>query len=165
MSEPIFSTSRLRIMLTYDEGCKKYVYNDTKGLLTVGIGHCITKHPETTKLLIGRELRRGDSVTESEIDVLFNHDLRNTYNGLDEYLPFWRDLLNEYHRLMMFNMCFQLGVKGLCSFKEFIAAIRVDDKNAMKCEIIDSKYYKQVPHRADRMIKLVNGIMPIEYEN
>ena len=56
------------------------------------------------------------------------------------------------------HMSYQLGVSGVLGFKKMIAAIKDEDYAAAADEMIDSKWAKQTPERANRLAERMRNI-------
>ena len=66
------------------------------------------------------------------------------------------DSLPEEIQLVLANMCFQLGRPRLSQFKNMIAAVEDLDWARMADEMEDSKWFRQTPERAKRLITRVD---------
>jgi len=85
--------------ISREEGIRDRVYKDSKGLLTVGIGHLITKDDtQTFPLLFGPDfdfkglLRGKVRLTQDQIDSLFEHDLAGKMNTVRRHVTVFNDL-------------------------------------------------------------------------
>ena len=69
-----------RKALTLLEGKRARAYKDVAGLLTIGVGHLLTKSELFSgKLYLGgRAVKWGDGLTDEEIDALLAGDLKRT---------------------------------------------------------------------------------------
>jgi lysozyme len=147
-------------MLSFDEGCKLVVYNCSEGFATCGTGHNLQADPATS--ILKRPLKVGDKITSLESAQLFEHDLNNVYNSIKKKIPFFNSLPDNYKAVLV-NMTFQLGINGVLQFKKMLAAMQLNDNVAVAAAMKNSKWYKQTPNRADRLISTVNGVIPTEY--
>jgi len=136
---------KLREELAEDEGCKYEIYLDHLGLATFGIGHLITKDdPE-----YGKDV--GTVIEQSRVQSAFNLDITVTIEDCHRlYKNF--DELPEEVQLIVANMMFNLGYPRLSKFKGMKAG--VDSKNWSDAadEMVDSRWYTQVPNRARRLV-------------
>ena len=144
-------TDRLREELKIDEGCKYEIYLDHLGLPTFGIGHLVTERdPEYQKEV-------GTMVDEIRVNEVFEQDIHVTIGECRKLFDDW-DKLPEEVRLILANMMFNMGRPRLSKFKKMIQAIKdsdwLEDANQMK----DSRWYKQVTNRADRLISRMKAI-------
>lgn len=126
--------------LTSDEGMRLRPYHDTKGYLTIGVGHNLDV--------------KGISVRAAQ--VILEDDIADTLVDLDRYVPWWHQLDHVRQRALI-NMCFQLGIgsvrehTGLLAFERLLAALRSGDWTGAYRETLDSQYGREVPERADRV--------------
>lgn len=58
---------------------------------------------------------------------------------------------NDARKAVMMNMAYQLGINGLLNFKNTIAAYRAGDYEFASKEMLDSKWAKQTPSRANEL--------------
>lgn len=82
--------------LERDEGFRSYVYQDSEGYWTIGIGRMVDK-------------RLGGGITKAEADYLKLNDIAKFRMLLDQKIPWWRELDPVRQRAVQ-NMAFQMGV-------------------------------------------------------
>ena len=144
-------TDRLREELKIDEGCKYEVYLDHLGLPTFGIGHLITKDdPEY-------QMGMGTPVDEIRVNEAFEQDIHVTLDECRKLFDDW-DKLPEEVQLITANMMFNMGRPRLSQFKKMIQAIRDGDWLEAGNQMQDSRWYKQVTNRADRLISRMKAV-------
>jgi lysozyme len=144
-------TDRLREELKIDEGCKYEVYLDHLGLPTFGIGHLITeKDPE-------HQMGIGTPVDEIRVNEAFEQDVHVTIGECQKLFDDW-DELPETARLITANMMFNMGRPRLSKFKKMIQAIKDKDWLEAGEQMQDSRWYKQVTNRADRLISRMRAV-------
>ena len=144
-------TDRLREELKIDEGCKYEVYLDHLGLPTFGIGHLITKDdPEY-------QMGMGTPVDEIRVNEVFEQDINVTIGECRRLFHDW-DKLPEEVQLITANMMFNMGRPRLSQFKKMIQAIRDGDWIEAGNQMQDSRWYKQVTNRADRLISRMKAV-------
>ena len=142
---------RLREELKTDDGCKYEIYLDHLGLPTYGIGHLVTeKDPE-----YGMEV--GTLVDEIRVNEVFEQDIQVTINDCKKVYDDW-NTMNEEVKLICCNMMFNLGYPRYCKFKKMIQAIKDGDWLEAGNQMKDSRWYKQVTNRADRLISRMKAI-------
>ena len=142
---------RLREELKTDEGCKYEIYLDHLGLPTYGIGHLVTeKDPE-----YGMEV--GTLVDEIRVNEVFEQDIQVTINDCKKVYDDW-NTMNEEVKLICCNMMFNLGYPRYCKFKKMIQAIKDGDWLEAGNQMKDSRWYKQVTNRADRLISRMKAV-------
>lgn len=167
----------LKNQLKIDEGYKEYIYLDSEGLATFGIGHLITsKDPEyyevlkhwpflLNKTLTAEEkIKKFDEsknkvkVSQERIMDIFQKDVdiaiadtRRIFKDFDNFLPKLKEIL--------VNMCFNLGFVRFSKFKKMIKAVENQDYKKVAKEMVDSKWYGQVGNRAKRLVKRVKSLL------
>ena len=147
-------------MLSFDEGIKHNAYLDTKGILTVGIGHNLIADPAHD--ILRRDIKLGDLITANEIECLFNRDLRTVTSGLHTNIHNFEQLKDKY-KVILVNMCFNMGINRLINFKNTIACMQADNVTGVINGLLGSAYASQLPGRAKRMSLLAQGTIPKEY--
>ena len=146
-----FFVDRLREELKTDEGCKYEIYLDHLGLPTFGIGHLVTERdPEYQKEV-------GTVVDEIRVNEVFEQDIQVTINDCKKVYDDW-NTMNEEVKLICCNMMFNLGYPRYCKFKKMIQAIKDGDWLEAGNQMQDSRWYKQVTNRADRLISRMKAI-------
>ena len=142
---------QLREELKIDEGVKYEIYLDHLSLPTCGVGHLIKEtDPE-----FGLEV--GTKIDEERVNELFDEDIKVT---LDECTYLYEDFytLPEEAQLIIANMMFNLGRPRLSKFLKMKKHIDNRDFVSASEEMKDSKWYRQVPNRADRLVQRMKDI-------
>lgn len=147
-------------MLTYDEGYRLTVYRCSAGFLTGGIGHNFDADPALK--IMHRKVKFGDRLSPDEVIALFDYDIKKVLMGLKTSLPFFDDA-PENIRAVLINMAFQMGINGLLKFKKMLGAMESGDYEGAAMQIEDSKYYKDTPNRARRVMWLCVGSIDKHY--
>ena len=135
----------LREQLEIDEGVKYEIYLDHLGYPTFGIGHLVTESdPEH-----GQEV--GTAVSADRVAEAFASDLEGVLSDCRKLYPDIDDLPEEAQQIIA-NMMFNLGYPRLSKFKNMKRC--VDERNWMGAgeEMMDSRWYNQVPNRAGRLV-------------
>tara|TARA_R100000406_G_C3061672_1_gene111572 strand:+ start:166 stop:612 length:447 start_codon:yes stop_codon:yes gene_type:complete len=143
--------NRLRVEIENDEGCKYEVYLDHLGLPTCGIGHLIKEDdPE-------HGLEVGTKIDEERVNELFETDIKVT---IDECKLIYNDFddLPEEAQYIIANMMFNMGRPRLSRFHKMKQAVDNRDWKEAANQMIDSRWYKQVPNRANRLVNRMKGI-------
>jgi len=147
---------KIREQLIIDEGVKLEIYLDHLGYPTFGIGHLITEEdPEH-----GMEV--GTKITEERMIEAFESDLEETikeckilYNS-----GTWDSFPEEVKEILV-NMMFNLGRPRLSKFVNMNKALKKSDWRMAAKEGTDSRWFRQVGKRAERLmnrLKCVNDI-------
>lgn len=131
-----------------EEGCRLTVYRDTEGFLTVGWGH---------KVLPEDDLEEGDSITPLFAEKLLNIDKAKAMLAVKHEFgsPSWFDAIGEGRQAVLYAMAFQLGITGLAKFKKMLGFLERDLWDDAVGEMLDSKWAKQTPARANRMAHII----------
>tara|TARA_A100001388_G_scaffold117514_1_gene86815 strand:+ start:13259 stop:13711 length:453 start_codon:yes stop_codon:yes gene_type:complete len=142
---------KLREELAEDEGCKYEIYLDHLGLPTFGIGHLITKNdPE-----YGKDV--GTVIEQSRVQSAFNLDIAVTIEDCHRLYKDFDDLPEEA-QLIIANMMFNLGYPRLSKFKGMKAGVDARSWSNAADEMVDSRWYTQVPNRARRLVDRMRQI-------
>ena len=146
---------RLREEIAEDEGCKYEIYLDHLGLPTTGIGHLILEgEPEHGKPV-------GTVVEQERVKQLFNLDMAVTIDECRVLYENFDDLDEELQHIIR-NMMFNMGRPRLSKFvgmKREVDARRFD---AAADEMVDSRWYTQVPNRARRLVDRMRALAASE---
>ena len=142
---------KLREELKVDEGVKYEVYLDHLGLPTFGIGHLVTESdPE-------HGCKVGTPVSEERVNECFESDVEQVLSDCKTlYSDF--DSLPEEVQLIIANMMFNMGLPRLSKFKGMKAGVDNRNWNKAADEMVDSRWYKQVTNRADRLVNRMRSI-------
>ena len=142
---------KLRADLELDEGVKHEIYLDHLGLPTFGIGHLVRdEDPE-----FGEPV--GTAVTDDRVAAAFEQDIQITIEDCEKLYPDFYELPEEA-QLIIANMCFNLGYPRLSKFKGMKRGVDARDWNAAADEMVDSRWYRQVTNRADRLVQRMRAI-------
>lgn len=133
------SDTKLVQALTSDEGYRRAVYKDSRGYWTIGIGRMVDDS-------------KGGGVTLEEAQYLLANDLKSVFKALDSNLPWWRQMTENRQRVLA-NMCFNMGITTLLTFKNTLASMKAGDYDKAADGMQDSAWAKQVGNRATRLIK------------
>lgn len=142
---------KLRKQLEIDEGCELKIYKDHMGYPTFGIGHLIRESdPEYGKPV-------GTPVSESRVNEAFETDIQSVlYDCQKLYTDF--DTKPEEVQLIIANMMFNLGYTRLSKFRNMKVAVDRGDWNQAAIEMMDSRWYRQVPNRAERLVNRMKNV-------
>ena len=146
---------QLRKELAEDEGCKYEIYLDHLGLPTYGIGHLVVEAaPE-----YGQPV--GTPVSEERVRQVFSLDIASTLDECQVLYPDFDDLPEDC-QLIIANMMFNMGRPRLSKFKGMKAGVDARDWNRAADEMVDSRWYSQVPNRAIRLVDRMRALSEAE---
>ena len=142
---------KLREEIEYDEGSVNEIYLDHLGLATFGVGHLVRKEdPE-----YGWEV--GTPVDADRCVEAFNTDIETVLSDCKLLYSDFEDLPEEAQRIIA-NMMFNMGRPRLSKFKGMKRGVDGRDWNAAADEMVDSRWYRQVTNRADRLVERMRNI-------
>ena len=134
----------LREQLEIDEGVVHEIYLDQLGYPTFGIGHLVKESdPEA-----GWDV--GTAVTESRCIKAFESDIESVLSDCYKLYEDFDDLPEEAQQIIA-NMMFNLGYPRLSKFKGMKRGVDSQDWNQAADEMVDSRWYRQVGARAERL--------------
>ncbi len=119
------------------EGYRNDVYRDTRGFLTVGIGH---------KVLTSDRLSFGQRISDAEVERLFRKDANSAIAAAKSQA---REL-NKYNMDMIVALAsvnFQLGTGWRSDFKNTWNLIKAGQKTAAIQNLKSSLWARQTPDR------------------
>ena len=142
---------KLREQLKIDEGCVYELYNDHLGFATFGIGHLVIESdPEN-----GQEI--GTPVSESRVIEAFEQDVQTVLSDCAILYPDFDELPEEAQQIIA-NMMFNLGRPRLSAFKGMKAGVDSSDWNEAADQMVDSRWYRQVGARAERLVERMRNV-------
>ena len=142
---------RLRLELEIDDGCIYEIYLDHLGYPTFGIGHLITENdPE-----YGWEV--GASIDTVRVHEAFESDIEGVLSDCSKLYSDFGDLPEEAQRIIA-NMMFNMGLTRLSKFKGMKRGVDSRNWNQAADEMVDSRWYRQVTNRADRLVERMRNI-------
>ena len=140
-SEESMNLDKLKEILANHEGEKLRLYKCTAGKLTIGIGHNI----------------EDKGISKAVSDLLYREDIQEVLDDLPIIFHDF-DNLPENIQLVLADMRFQLGARGIRGFRMMIKAVGALDWPGMIRQMKDSAWYSQTPNRANHLIRMVKGI-------
>lgn len=130
--------SYLRNQLMKMESFRQFPYKDIYGNVTIGYGRNL--HAKGISKQGGAFLLDED-ITEAEFFLKAN-------------IPYFEDL-DDARKIVLINMCFNLGIDGLMKFKKMLTALGAGKYEEASREMLDSTWAKQVPSRAEILAKIM----------
>ena len=128
-------------ILKEEEGFSKTVYKDHLGYDTIYYG---------TKLPISEKEHKiiGEALLKSRLDDA-KKELHDNLPGLHVKEKAWD---------VLYLMAYQLGVPRLMKFKRMIGELREENYLLASSEILDSRFARQVPERANRLAEMMREV-------
>ena len=127
------------------EGFRDKVYKDTLDIDTIGYGFAIK-----------------DLVLNEDIcDIILERKLKSLIERVHKKFPFVEDLPEEAQEVV-YEMCYQLGLRGFSKFKKSIQFLRLGNYKVCADELLDSRWARQTPNRAQRLSNIIREI-PSEF--
>ena len=142
---------KLREEIKYDEGSVNEIYLDHLGLATFGIGHLVTEWDEE----YGWEI--GTPVSEDRCNEVFDSDIQIVLADCKQLYPDFNELPEEVQRIIA-NMMFNMGRPRLSKFKGMKAGVDARDWDKAADEMVDSRWYRQVTNRAERLVERMRNV-------
>lgn len=135
--------------LKREEGFRDRVYQCTAGVDTIGYGFNVA-------YLSKAELELNDGViepmSEEVATQILNRKVKKLIKSVDEVYS-WIDNLPEVVKIGIYDMIYQLGIKGFGSFVNTQKYLKLLDYSKAIENIKNSKWAKQTPRRANNLIK------------
>ena len=131
------------------EGYRNTIYKDSLGFATIGYGHLVT--PED-------HYKEDIEYPKSELDAQFEADFQTAKAHTEK-------LINDNNvaellfnaKCVLIEMVFQLGVGGVSKFKKMWSALQEQDYNEASIQMLDSRWAKQTPSRANSLAQVMKG--------
>ena len=128
------------------EGFVPKIYKDSLGFATIGYGHLVL--PE-------EQWEEGKEYSKEQLEHVFKTDFNNAVgqaNGLMDGMD-----LDDKAKEVIIEMVFQLGVGGVGKFKKMWEALRRKDYGEASFQMMDSRWAKQTPNRAESLSKVMRS--------
>ena len=137
--------NQLREQLIIDEGQVDEIYKDHLGYPTFGIGHLVLESDAE----YGQDV--GTPVSKDRVVECFVNDLQSVMEDCKKLHPAWSGYPEEVKQVVA-NMMFNMGLTRLSKFNKHNAALQSGDWKEAAVEGRDSRWYKQVTNRAERLM-------------
>ena len=140
---------RLLASVKKHEGYRNKVYLDTLGKRTVGVGHlCVEDFWEDDK-----------EYEEKFLMTILEHDLQTAVKSAKELMQQHGCMdMDEVAEEIVIEMVFQLGKTGVSKFKNMWKALSELNYVGASFEMLDSKWAKQTPNRANGMADTMKAL-------
>jgi len=140
---------RLLASVKKHEGYRNKVYLDTLNKRTIGVGHlCVEEFWEDDK-----------EYEEKFLMDILEADLQNAIKGAKDLMSENGCMdIDEVAEEIIIEMIFQLGKTGVSKFKNMWKALSALEYSTAASEMLDSRWAKQTPNRAQAMSAEMAGI-------
>ncbi|QDM01571.1 glycoside hydrolase family protein [Aliarcobacter butzleri] len=159
--------SAIEIVLPFtaqSEGFSKTVYKCPAGFDTIGYGRNIQANPLNQDELksIGATTSTSKTsyqVSEEIAKTWLKKELERVKNALSKELLFF-DKLDDVRQAILIDMAYNMGIKGLLSFKNTLKLISDGKYVEASINMEQSNWYKQVKTRAKKLCEAMKtGIL------
>ena len=123
------------------EGYKAKVYKCTEGYDTIGYGFAV------------KDLHLDEDIAE----LILMRKLHNLLERILVAFPWFRDI-DDRAKLVVINMCYQLGISGFSKFKKTIYLLETEQYEEASVEMLDSLWARQTPNRAKELSSKIKSI-------
>ncbi len=137
-------------LLMDDEGIELFPYFDCCGKF---FRKCSCAKQGKLTLGIGRNIE-DIGISENEAIGLCLNDVKRVTVEIEKNFP-WFKTLNTPRRIVIFSMCFNLGIQGFKGFKKAIKCIESGDFASAAKEMLTSQWASQVKERANRLARIL----------
>ena len=125
--------------IALEEGFRGRMYKCPADKLTIGYGFNL------------EAIEMPKRVADLWLDILVR-DTREMLHVLG-----WFDNLNESRQTAIIDMAYQMGLSGLFKFRKMAKALYEQDYETAANELLDSKYARQTPARANRNADIIRS--------
>jgi lysozyme len=131
----------LREMLKQHEGVVPYVYKDSLGYDTIGVGFLVDK-------------KKGGTCPPPVIDFWLDYLISQCKSDLLSRLP-WVSSISPIRQDCLLDMAYNLGVVGLMGFAQTLAHIKAGEYEAAAQGMLQSRWASQVGLRATHLAHIM----------
>ena len=133
------SDDKLEKLLAEDEGKRLDMYQDTKKILTIGIGHNLEEK----------------GISDAVCSLMFQEDIDDARKDAEKFS--WYSRLNSARRAVILNMIFNMGLTRFSGFKKTIEYIDQGLYLSASKEMKNSKWYREdvANSRSDRLAEMM----------
>lgn len=136
----------LKEQIKHHEGFRDTIYKDSLGFATIGYGHLV---------LPNDPYEEGKTYSKEELSDQFDEDFSKAKNQALDLIG----IIPLVHKAqcIIIEMVFQLGVGGVSKFKKMWEALSKGDYTEASFQMMDSRWAKQTPSRAESLSKAMNS--------
>ena len=119
------------------EGLNVFPYQCPTGHMTIGYGH---------------NLENG--ISKEVAEFILRQDLQAAQQAVSRRFE-WFKKLDAVRQFVLVDMCFNMGIANLYTFKKFLAALSRSDFHAAANEMLNSRWAGQVGRRARELAEMM----------
>ena len=136
----------LKARIKEHEGFVPKIYKDSLGFATIGYGHLV---------LSTDRFKEGVTYSKEDLEKVFDGDFDTACSNANQLI---KDLpLHHQAKCVLIEMVFQLGIGGVSKFKNMWRALKQNDYQIASEEMLDSKWAKQTPKRAEELSSVMKS--------
>lgn len=136
------------IQVYNDEGFKNFIYQDTEGIDTEGIGFKVSALSESEKSILSA------GITLDNCLKVLGLKLNRVYNELCDGIYFFSTLPDNC-QIALLDLGYQIGSHGVMEYHHCLSALEIQDYETASKEILNSKEARQTPNRAKHISNLI----------
>jgi lysozyme len=141
--------NELKERIKEHEGYRNTIYLDSLNKATIGYGHLVTSEDP---------YKINQEYSKEELNAQFEADFQTAKAHTEK-------LINDNNvaellfnaKCVLIEMVFQLGVGGVSKFKKMWSALQKQDYNKASIEMLDSRWAKQTPSRANSLASIMRS--------
>lgn len=133
----------LKKILVEHEGLKLFPYDDTMGILTIGVGRNL----------------KSRGISNSEAMYMLSNDI--TRCDLELFQFDWYKDLDQVRKEALIELVFNMGMSRMLGFTKMISALKVKDYKTASKELLNSNWSEQV--KENRANNIANRILTGKY--
>jgi len=119
------------------EGLNIFPYQCPTGHVTIGYGH---------------NLENG--ISKEAAEFILKQDMQSAQVALSRRFG-WFKTLDSVRQFVLVDMCFNMGIASLCTFKKLLAALQRGDFLLAATEMLNSRWAGQVGRRARELAEMM----------
>lgn len=133
-------------MIKRHEGLRLEPYKCPAGHWTVGYGHNLEVHGEPIP----------ERITIDQAEEYLNEDIADATRDCKQRIACFNEL-DEVRQAVLIDMCFNMGIWGLLTFKRMLKWVSKAFWGQATIEMLNSKWAEQVGHRAVTLANMMGS--------
>jgi lysozyme len=137
------SKESLKEKIKIHEGFRDTIYLDSLNKKTIGYGHLIVHEDNFVE---------GKAYPKEELEALFDKDFETNWILMIKFCDV-NNLrsISDTAKEILCEMIYQMGYSGVGKFQNMIKALQNRDYKLASTEMLDSRWAKQTPNRANEL--------------